>query len=37
MEICTGGLPTDGGGGFSGPKDKLETDGQPYQTILYTS
>ena len=33
-----GGLPQKGkAGGFSGLNDKLDTDGQPYPTILYTS
>ncbi len=32
------GLPKKGwGGGFSGPNDKLDTDGQPYQIMPYKS
>ncbi len=34
-----GGLPTEGmgAGGASGPKDKPDTDDQPYLTMPYTS
>jgi hypothetical protein len=31
-----GGLPTEGGEGFSGPKDKPDTDGQQNLTLPYT-